>query len=81
LETKLTIREACAEDVPTIREFILRMLKLDLEFDPLRTISPSANVEQLIRNCLEDPKSLLLVALLDCRPAGALREEVFSRRL
>ncbi len=82
MEKRLAIREAVAEDVPTIVDFVVRMLKLNEEFDPLLKVSSSAGAEaeQLIRSCLDDPKYLVLVALLDGRPAGALRAEMLSRR-
>ena len=79
---RLTIREASAGDVPTIVDFVVRMLKLNEEFDPLLKVSAGARdeAEDLVRESLGDPRSLLLVADLDGRTAGALRAEILSRK-
>jgi ribosomal protein S18 acetylase RimI-like enzyme len=82
MEKRLVIGEATPEDLPVFVDYIVRMLKLNAEFDPLLKVDADAEREvlELITKNVGDPKFLLLVARLDNRPAGVLRAEILSRR-
>lgn len=79
---RLKVRKAADQDLPILVDFILRMIKLNAEFDPLLSVEEESEGEVLsfVKEGLRDPKALFLVAELGGSVAGVLRAGMVDRR-
>lgn len=75
------IQRATQSDVGVAAELIVRMKRLNNEFDPLFTVVPDAKerAESYVAESLKTPDVLLLVATAGRKVVGVLRAEVRER--
>jgi len=75
------IQRATQSDVGVAAELIVRMKRLNNEFDPLFTVVPDAKerAESYVAESLKTPDVLLLVATAGRKVVGVLRAEVRDR--
>lgn len=75
------IRRAAQAEVEAAAELIVRMKRLNNEFDPLFTVVPDAKerAESYVTKSLKSSNALLLVALAGQKVVGVLRAEVRER--
>lgn len=76
-----SIRQARGEDVDQISELVLRLKKLNEEFDPLYTVRPEGLeiARKYVSESLESEDVIMLVAEALGKIVGVLRIEVRSR--
>lgn len=77
----ITIRKAQKDDVKDVSSLIVRMKRLNNEFDPLFTVVEKLDEksESYVKESLSSPNVLLLVALKSKKVIGVLRAEVRHR--
>jgi ribosomal protein S18 acetylase RimI-like enzyme len=77
----IVVREATREDVPQAVELIVRMKRLNGEFDPMFRVvdSISERALQYLTNSLGSESSIVWVAATGKRVVGILRAELKSR--
>ncbi len=83
MKTKPVIRKMKKEDLEPVAEMILRLKKLNGEFDPLFEVSPDAQAEitdQLKRSLEEGEKCTDIVAEISGKVIGVMRVN-FNKRL
>jgi len=75
------IRRATAGDVAVAAELMVRMKRLNNEFDPLFTVVPNAKerAESYVSDSLKSRDALLLVAATGQKIVGILRAELRER--
>lgn len=77
----LVIRPATKEDLDALVQLVVRLKRLNAEFDPLLEVVP--DIEQATRKYLEDsmasPTSVLLVAIEGSKVVGMLKGDVEDR--
>ncbi len=75
------IREARKEDVEQAAELIVRMKKLNGEFDPLFSVVEDAaqRAVRYVSDTMKDERALILVATRGSKVIGVLRAEVRER--
>jgi ribosomal protein S18 acetylase RimI-like enzyme len=76
-----TIREAGKEDVEQAAELIVRMKRLNGEFDPLFSVAHDAHQRAVryVSDSITEERTILLVATRGTRVLGVLRAEVRER--
>ena len=77
----IVVREATREDVPQATELIVRMKRLNGEFDPMFRVvdNISERALQYLTNSLSSESSMVWVAATGKRVVGILRAEIKSR--
>ncbi|MGC9050217.1 N-acetyltransferase family protein [Pyrobaculum sp.] len=77
----VVIRPATKEDLDSAVQLVVRLRKLNAEFDPLLQVAP--DVEQAARkyleNALNNPSSVLVVAVEGSKVVGLLKGDVEDR--
>src|SRR5438309_10849262 len=75
---EISVREARREDVEEAANLVVRMKRLNNEFDPLFTVvdDAPARARSYLSTSLESKSSLVMVALKGRSVVGALRAEV-----
>lgn len=79
--SEYTIRPARKEDIDQISDLVLRLKKLNEEFDPLYTVRQEAPevVRKYMSDSLEKEDVIVLVAESSGRVVGVIRAEIRSR--
>jgi ribosomal protein S18 acetylase RimI-like enzyme len=77
----VSIRRAEKADVGEAVDLVVRLKKLNNEFDPLLGVTPDAKAraEAYVSESLESPKALLMVATENGKVIGVIRGEVRER--
>lgn len=77
----IVIRTAVREDLEAVTRLVVRLKRLNAEFDPMLEIAP--DIEEVTRKYLEEalstPNSVLLVAIEDSKVVGILKGDVVDR--
>src|SRR5712692_4689325 len=78
---EIVVREATSEDLPQAVELIVRMKRLNGEFDPMFRVvdNISERALQYLTDSIESEKSLVWVATSGMRVIGILRAEIRDR--
>lgn len=77
----IRIRKAAKTDVSAVADLIVRVKRLNSEFDPLFGVTPDAKerAERYIADSIGSPKTTVLVALDGDKIIGVLRAEIRER--
>ncbi len=80
-EPNLKIRHAAKGDLEAVSELIVRVKKLNNEFDPLFAVVPDvkARADRYLSTTIDAPDRLLLVAADGAKVVGVLRAEMRER--
>ncbi len=81
MDGDLVIRRASRDDLNSIADLVLRLKRLNEEFDPLYTIRADAPevIKSYIESSFDNDKIIMLVAEYSGRVVGFLRAEIRSR--
>ena len=81
METGLKIRHAAKEDLEAVSDLIVRVKKLNNEFDPLFAVVPDvkARADKYLAATVDAGDRLLLVAVEGTKVVGVLRAEMRER--
>ena len=77
----IELRNARKEDIDSIIELVLRLKRLNEEFDPLLKVSNAAreNIRQYIEEAIDSQRNVLIVAEQAGKIIGALKADIVDR--